>query len=120
MLENHSLKYRQMAFVVGPRQVGKTHLLRELEATIGRGVVYAAADAPPAALPGWWELQWREARRLTTMGRSSVLMIDEIQHLPEDVLRLPPLGNHYESARSLFHLQLPAIVDRARVAFGMG
>ena len=34
-----------------PRQVGKTTLLLELAASAGKQAVYAAADAPEAALP---------------------------------------------------------------------
>jgi predicted AAA+ superfamily ATPase len=47
----------RVQIISGPRQVGKTHLLRQIERTLGNRAIYAAADAPAAALPGWWEAQ---------------------------------------------------------------
>ncbi len=72
----------------GPRQVGKTHLLLELAGELGERVVYAAADAPAAALPGWWEAQWRRAESIAGPGQPAVLMIDEIQNLSNWSARL--------------------------------
>jgi predicted AAA+ superfamily ATPase len=39
----------------GPRQVGKATLLLEIAAQAGRHAIYAAADAPEAAQPGFRE-----------------------------------------------------------------
>lgn len=66
----------------GPRQVGKTHLLRALERGSGGRAIYAAADAPAAALAGWWEVQWRAAEELAAARGSAWLLLDEIQYLP--------------------------------------
>ncbi len=65
----------------GPRQVGKTHLLLELAEWLGPRAVYVAADAPEAALSGWWETWWRRAEEAAHPDRPAVLMIDEIQHI---------------------------------------
>jgi predicted AAA+ superfamily ATPase len=67
----------------GPRQVGKTHLLRALEGKAAGGAVYAAADAPAAALPGWWEAQWRAAEEIAHARGRALLLLDEIQYLPD-------------------------------------
>jgi uncharacterized protein len=72
----------------GPRQVGKTHLLHQLAAEQRHPVVFAAADSAPAAVPGWWEAQWRAAETSARGGPAAVLMIDEIQHLPDWAARL--------------------------------
>jgi uncharacterized protein len=70
----------RIQLLVGPRQVGKTTLLLELgEAWAGRSL-YGAADAPEAALPGFWERTWAEAERQAENG-PAVLLLDEIHHV---------------------------------------
>jgi hypothetical protein len=44
--------------LAGPRQVGKTTLLLELEQAWSPRALYVAADTPAAALAGWWENLW--------------------------------------------------------------
>lgn len=52
----------RIQLIAGPRQVGKTTLLLEIAEDAGDEAVYAAADAPQATLPGFWErLQVRNA-----------------------------------------------------------
>jgi predicted AAA+ superfamily ATPase len=65
----------------GPRQVGKTTMLLEIAREWGEGAIYLAADSPEAALPGWWELQWRRAVELAR-SRKAALLLDEIHYLP--------------------------------------
>lgn len=72
--------------VTGPRQVGKTTLLLELAAELGGRAVYVAADGPDAALPGFWDRLWSRAG--SGPGRVSVVLIDEVQHLPDWAARL--------------------------------
>ncbi len=74
--------------LTGPRQVGKTHLLHRVEEQFEGRTLYAAADTPEASLPGWWEQIWREGERLARAGRSAVLLLDEIQYLPQWSRRL--------------------------------
>jgi uncharacterized protein len=74
--------------LTGPRQVGKTHLLRALERRWRGRAVYAAADEPAASLPGWWEARWQEAEHVASRRGSAVLLIDEIHFLPEWSRRL--------------------------------
>lgn len=71
----------RVQLLVGPRQVGKTTLLGELEALWGDRARYLAADAPEASLPGWWERQWQDARELARRKAGAVLLLDEIHVL---------------------------------------
>lgn len=77
----------RLQLLTGPRQVGKTTLLLELAREWGARALYLAADAPEAALPGWWELQWQRAVALASQ-QTAVLLIDEIQYLPNWSRRL--------------------------------
>jgi len=71
----------QLAQIIsGPRQVGKTTLLLELAKEWGDRAVYAAADAPEAALAGWWENLWHRAERLAEKS-TAVVLLDEIPYL---------------------------------------
>lgn len=73
----------RLQLLAGPRQVGKTTLLLELAAAHGSTALYAAADAPEAALPGFWERFWARAEETaTSLGRALVLL-DEV-HLLHD------------------------------------
>lgn len=68
--------------LTGPRQVGKTTILHELERDRRWSAIYAAADAPAAALPYWWERLLDEMRRAAG-SRKVVLLVDEVQYLPD-------------------------------------
>lgn len=72
----------------GPRQVGKTHLLHEIERGLEGRVVFAAADSPASGVSGWWEAQWRQAEARAATGETAVIMIDEIHFLPDWSRRL--------------------------------
>ncbi len=66
--------------LVGPRQVGKTTLARQLIARLPFPSVYASADAPLPPGPEWVETQWRQAEiRATAAGGPVLLVLDEIQ-----------------------------------------
>ncbi len=61
----------------GPRQVGKTTLLLELAASAGKQAVYAAADAPEAALPGFWERLWDQSEDVAEKQGRAVVLLDD-------------------------------------------
>jgi predicted AAA+ superfamily ATPase len=72
----------RIQLLAGPRQVGKTTLLLELAEKAGKQSIYAAADAPEAALPGFWErLLARAEDTAGTQGRA-VVLLDEAHLLP--------------------------------------
>ncbi len=77
----------RIQLLAGPRQVGKTTLLLELKERFGDAAIYAAADGPEAALPGFWERLWAEVGRIAGSG-TALLLLDEIQHLPDWARRL--------------------------------
>ncbi len=72
----------RIQLLAGPRQVGKTTLLLDLAERHGPAAIYAAADAPEAALPGFWERLWARAEEAARHGRALVLL-DEA-HLLHD------------------------------------
>jgi len=72
----------RVQLLTGPRQVGKTTMLLDAVRVMGESAVYLAADAPEAALPGWWELQWQRAMQLARKG-PAVLLVDEVQYLKD-------------------------------------
>jgi len=74
----------------GPRQVGKTTLLLELAERLGRAGTYVAADAPEAAFPGSWERLWLRigTQARVASGRPAVVLLDEVQHVPDWAARL--------------------------------
>lgn len=67
----------RIQLLAGPRQVGKTTLLLEIAAVEGSRAVYAAADAPEAALPGFWERLLGRAEQVAGAEGRAVLLLDE-------------------------------------------
>jgi hypothetical protein len=61
----------RVQLLTGPRQVGKTTLLGEIEKQWKGKALYLAADAPEASLPGWWERQWQRAHGGIAHGKVS-------------------------------------------------
>ena len=72
----------RVQLLVGPRQVGKTTLMLELAEKNGDQAIYASADAPEAALPSWADGVWRAALD-RAKRRPAILLLDEIQYLPQ-------------------------------------
>jgi predicted AAA+ superfamily ATPase len=69
--------------VMGPRQVGKTTMLRQLYNQVNTPVLLESADAISAANTSWLEQIW-ESARLQMKAKSAeefILIIDEIQKI---------------------------------------
>ena len=84
---------RFLQVVAGPRQVGKTTLVRLVLARSGRPSTLVSADEPTLRDRDWLARHWREARELAAgAGRGgAVLALDEVQKIPgwsETVKRL--------------------------------
>lgn len=84
---------RFLNVVAGPRQVGKTTLVRQVVAASGRPSRYVSADEPTLRGPTWIEQQWEAAREEIPPGRprEAILVLDEVQKIPgwpETVKRL--------------------------------
>jgi uncharacterized protein len=71
--------YPVIQAMVGPRQVGKTTLARQLMAELDIPGVYASADAPLPPGPEWIETQWRLALHKGEHAGKVLLVLDEIQ-----------------------------------------
>lgn len=73
----------RIQLLAGPRQVGKTTLLLEVAQRHGKAAIYAAADAPEAALPGFWERLWLRAERTAASEGRALVLLDEAHLLPD-------------------------------------
>lgn len=94
----------RIQLLTGPRQVGKTTLLLELARELGETAVYAAGDAPEAALSGAWEALWRRAEETAgTWGRAA-LLLDEVQYLPNWAARLKPEWDRVRRRGTALHV----------------
>ena len=68
--------------VAGPRQVGKTTLVRQATADLQIPVHAVSADEPTLRGPGWLQLHWEQARDLAQAG-DAILVVDEVHKLPD-------------------------------------
>jgi predicted AAA+ superfamily ATPase len=88
----------------GPRQVGKTTLLLELADRFGRSAIYAAADAPEAALPGFWERTFEQAEDLAVSQGRAVVLLDEAQLLHDWAARLKGIADRVRRRKIPLHI----------------
>ena len=66
--------------LIGPRQVGKTTIARQIQESIGIPTVYATADSPVPLDSAWIETQWRLAvAEPAAAGGPVLLILDEVQ-----------------------------------------
>ena len=82
-----------MQVLAGPRQVGKTTLVRQALASLDTGIAAHSVSADNPGLVGrsWLQTQWETARTLAAQAGCCVLVLDEVQKLPnwtEDIKRL--------------------------------
>ena len=82
---------RFIQVIVGPRQVGKTTMVRTVLQELSSPSIFASADE--VAVPGgaWIEQQWERARQLLQTHPDAILALDEIQKVSnwsESVKRL--------------------------------
>jgi predicted AAA+ superfamily ATPase len=87
ILYKRILEKRQfIQILAGPRQVGKTTLVRQLADKIGPECLYVSADEPTLQDRNWLTQQW-DAARLKTQDKKlsghAILVIDEIQKIPD-------------------------------------
>jgi len=78
----------RIQLLAGPRQVGKTTLLLEFADRFGDAAVYAAADGPEAALPGFWERLWSRTEEIANAQGRVVVLLDEAHLMPDWAGRL--------------------------------
>jgi uncharacterized protein len=90
---------QRIQLLIGPRQVGKTTLLLSLAESSGHSAVYAAADGPEAALPGFWERLWAQAVRVASARGRALVLLDEVQMLPNWAPRLKAEWDRFRRTR---------------------
>lgn len=84
---------RFLQVVAGPRQVGKTTLIQQALKQLPDHMAQhsVSADNPGLVGQSWLRTQWETARHLASQAGSCVLVLDEVQKLPqwtEEVKRL--------------------------------
>lgn len=65
--------------VMGPRQTGKTTAIKQAVKACGLPCRVASADSSHELAGDWIDLEWRQARQLTSNGSRAILVLDEIQ-----------------------------------------
>lgn len=88
----------------GPRQVGKTTLLLELADRFGRQAIYAAADAPEAALPGFWERIFAHAEDRAGSEGSAIVLFDEAHLMHGWAARLKGITDRFRRRKIPVHV----------------
>jgi predicted AAA+ superfamily ATPase len=74
---------RFIQVVAGPRQVGKSTMVLQATEALKIPVRYGSADEPTLRGPDWIAQQWDAARLAITRKAGAVLVLDEIQKIPE-------------------------------------
>jgi len=88
----------------GPRQVGKTTLLLELADDASASAIYAAADAPEATLPGFWDRLWTRAEETARAQGRAVVLLDEAHLLHDWAARLKGVWDRIRRHRVPIHV----------------
>ncbi len=76
--------------LIGPRQVGKTTLARQVADELGTPSRYVTADLATLQDISWLQQQWDIARELAKSEGKALLIVDEIQKIPHwsDMVKL--------------------------------
>lgn len=88
----------------GPRQVGKTTLLLELAERFGQVAIYAAADSPEAALPGFWERLFDRAAEVAAARERAIVLLDEVHLLHDWAARLKGVADGLRRRKIPIHI----------------
>ena len=110
---------RAIQVLAGPRQVGKTTLVRRVMDACGLPAHYASADgsAPPG--PAWIFQHWERARSLAPGRRKALLVLDEVQKVTGWSEQVKALWDEDTRAKRPLHVVLlgsaPLLLQR-----GMG
>ncbi len=77
-------KRRFIQVVAGPRQIGKTTLVRQVIQALDIPTLYVSADEPMLQNPAWIAQQWEIARLKCkeSPAKGALLVLDEIQKIP--------------------------------------
>jgi hypothetical protein len=107
----------RLQILAGPRQVGKTTLLLDLARTWESAAIYAAADGPEAALPGFWDRVWDRAEAVARQAGRAVVLIDEIHAIERWAARLKGEWDRIRRRRLPIHV---LVTGSAALRLGSG
>jgi len=68
--------------LLGPRQVGKTTLALQITETLDKPFHFVSADTATLQDLAWLQQQWEIARQKIVKNRGCILIIDEVQKIP--------------------------------------
>jgi predicted AAA+ superfamily ATPase len=94
----------RIQLLAGPRQVGKTTLMLALAEAAGDTAVYGAADAPEAALPGFWERLVARAEAVARTRGRALLLLDEVHLMHDWASRLKGVWDRFRRERTPIHV----------------
>jgi len=94
----------RIQLLAGPRQVGKTTLLLEIAEHLGKQAVYAAADAPEAALPGFWERLLARVEDVAASEGRAIVLLDEAHLLHDWAARLKGIWDRFRRKKTPVHI----------------
>ncbi len=72
-----------MQVLSGPRQSGKTTLVRQALDRLDGASHYGSADQPTLQDRGWLQAQWEIGRQRAQSAGSAILVLDEVQKIPQ-------------------------------------
>ncbi len=90
ILERLQEPRRFIQALIGPRQVGKTTLARQVSEKLNRPSRYITADLATIQDVSWLQQEWELARELAKTKGKALLIADEIQKIPHwsDMVKL--------------------------------
>ena len=69
--------------LTGPRQTGKTTAIKQVLGHLAVPYRLATADQVPSPSETWLEAEWMQARSLASQSSPAVLVVDEVQKVPQ-------------------------------------
>lgn len=92
--------------VLGPRQVGKTTGVLQLESLWKGAFIYENADSVFSSKTEWLKEKWLQARVSAMTSDKVMLIIDEVQSIPNWSSVIKGLWDEDKRKKSLFHVIL--------------
>lgn len=83
LLQRLQEKRKFIQVLAGPRQVGKTTIVQQVMEQVKFPSHYITADEPTLHTAIWLQQQWEQARLLAAKNKSALLVVDEIQKIPQ-------------------------------------
>jgi len=92
--------------VMGPRQVGKTTCMKQIERSASMPVIYSSADSAGIPDASWIRSKWLEARSLLKSHKTALLILDETQLVPEWQTTVKALWDEDRFQDTMLHVMI--------------